>query len=145
LSRVSVEGKISPFVQAERHWERLKQLRIVIAEDVKLLRDLLRLTLAEIEGVTVVGSAADGEETLRLVREFKPHVLVLDITMPIKNGIEVLKEIRAKDSSTVIVMYTNELDPLTRETCLEAGASYYLDKGQLKELIEICNLELLAG
>ena len=93
----------------------------------------------------MVGSAADGEETLRLVRELKPHVLVLDISMPLKNGIEALKEIRAEDSSTVIVMFTNALDPIIRATCLEAGANFFLEKTQIKELIEICNKELLAG
>jgi len=123
----------------------VKYLKIVIAEDSKMLRELLQRTLAEIEGFVVVGAAADGVEAMRLARELKPHVLVLDIRMPLKDGIEVLKEIRAEDSSTVIVMYTSDLNPLTRTTCLEAGANFFLDKTQVRELIEICNNELLAS
>jgi len=133
------------FCTAERDWERVKYLKIVIAEDSKMLRELLQRTLAEIEGFVVVGAAADGVEAMRLARELKPHVLVLDIRMPLKDGIEVLKEIRAEDSSTVIVMYTSDLNPLTRTTCLEAGANFFLDKTQVRELIEICNNELLAS
>ena len=123
----------------------MQQLKIVIAEDSRKLSDLLRQTLSAIEGFVVVGVAADGIEAVRQVRELKPHVLVLDITMPIKNGIEVLKEIRADDSSTVIIMFTGELGPLIKTTCLEAGANFFLDKSQVGELIEICNKKLLAS
>jgi DNA-binding NarL/FixJ family response regulator len=133
------------FCAAERDWERVKYLKIVIAEDSKILSDILQRTLAGIEGFMVVGVAPDGVEAMRLVRELNPDVLVLDISMPLKDGIEVLKEIHAEDFSTVIVMYTSDLNPLTRTTCLEAGANFFLEKSQITELIEICNKELLAS
>jgi len=105
---------------------------------------MLRRTLSAIEGIEVIGVAADGVEALRLVRELKPHVLILDISMPRKDGIQVLKEIRAGDHSTVIIMFTGESPSVLRIVCQEAGANYFLEKTQVKELIEICELELLA-
>ena len=122
----------------------MKELKIVIAEDAKLLSELIKRRLSAINGFKVVGVAADGVKTIELVRDLKPHVLVLDITMPCMDGIEVLKEIRAKDSSTIIVMFTSEISPLIRKVCLDAGANYFLNKSQITELIEICNLHLAA-
>ena len=120
------------------------QFKIVIAEDFAPLSSMLRRTLSAVEGIDVVGVAADGVEALRLVRELRPHVLILDISMPRKNGLEVLEEIRAEDDSTVIIMFTGESPSVLRTVCQEAGANYFLEKTQVKELIEICELELLA-
>lgn len=122
----------------------MKQLQIVIAEDFKPLSDMLRRTLSAIAGIDVVGIAADGVEALRLVRELKPRVLILDISMPRKDGIQVLREIRDEDASTVIIMFTGESSLVLRTVCQEEGANYFLEKSQVKELIEICELELLA-
>ncbi|MFL6231137.1 MAG: response regulator transcription factor [Pyrinomonadaceae bacterium] len=121
----------------------MKELRIVIAEDSAVLSKLIQRALSEIEGCNVVGTAADGVEALRLFAELKPHLLVLDISMPHKDGLEVLQEIRRTDSTTVIVMFTSD-SPL-RQLCLDAGANFFLDKSQLAELKAICLTTLLAG
>jgi len=121
----------------------VKNLRIVIAEDKAALRRLIRIELSKMECCNVVGTAADGVEALRLVEELNPHLLVLDISMPRKDGLEVLKEIRSRDSATVIVMYSS--NPSLRQQCLEAGANYFLDKSQIAELKAICISTLLAG
>jgi DNA-binding NarL/FixJ family response regulator len=123
----------------------VKKLRIVIAEDSEVIRDLLQCMLKAIVGFFVVGTAADGAEAVHLVSELSPDILILDINMPRKNGLEVLKEIRACDSSTVVVMYTADASPLARRSCLENGANFFLGKCQINELIEICNKVLLVG
>lgn len=122
----------------------MKELKIVIADDTKVIRDVVSRTLSRIEGFTVVGAAANGVEALGLVREREPHLLVLDITMPFKDGIAVLEELRAEGSAVVIVMFTAEQSPFARKACLDLGANYYVDKSELGELIEICSLHLLA-
>ncbi|HJU54157.1 MAG TPA: response regulator transcription factor [Pyrinomonadaceae bacterium] len=122
----------------------MKELKIVIAEDFEMLSRLLRLTLSKVEGFNVVGVAADGVRAISMVRELDPHVLILDISLPLKGGIEALEEIRATDSSTLIVMFTAEQSPIIRKVCLDAGANYFLDKSQIAELIEICSLHRLA-
>ena len=122
----------------------LKELKIVIAEDSKLLGNLISRTLSRIAGFRIAGLAENGVEALGLVRKHKPHVLVLDISMPVKDGIKVLEELRAEDSAIVIVMFTADPTPFARKVCLDLGANYFLDKSQLGELIEICGLHLLA-
>ena len=122
----------------------LKELKIIIADDSKLIRDVVSRTLSRIEGFNVIGVAANGVEALELVREREPQLLVLDITMPLKDGITVLDELRAEGSDLVIAMFTADQSPFARKACLDLGANYYVDKSELGELIEICSLHLLA-
>jgi len=122
----------------------LKELKIVIAEDSKLLGNLISRSLSSIAGFRIAGLAENGVEALGLVRKHKPHVLVLDISMPVKDGIKVLEEVRAEDSAIVIIMFTAHESPFARKACLDLGANYYVDKSQIGELIEICSLHLLA-
>ncbi|HWW75662.1 MAG TPA: response regulator transcription factor [Pyrinomonadaceae bacterium] len=122
----------------------LKELKIVIADDSKLISDALRRTLSKVNGLRVVGQAENGIRALELVREHNPHVLVLDISMPFKNGIDVLEELRAENSTVVVVMFTADSSAFAKKACLDLGANYYLDKSQISELTEICFLHLLA-
>ncbi|MCI0388192.1 MAG: response regulator transcription factor [Acidobacteria bacterium] len=110
-------------------------MKVVIADDAEAMRNLLELMLTEVEGIDLIGMACNGVEAVHLVKELKPDVVVLDISMPDKSGIEVLKEIRIDDQSTVIIMYT--VDPVLREACLRAGANFFISKTDLGELIEI--------
>ena len=122
----------------------LKELKIVIADDSKLISDLLRKALSRIQGFKIIGVAENGIAALEMVRKREPHVLVLDISMPFKDGIEVLEELRAEGSTVVIIMFTVGPPPFAKKACLDLGANYYLDKSQISELIEICSLHLLA-
>jgi two-component system invasion response regulator UvrY len=112
-----------------------RPLRIVIADDAEEIRSLLDLVLSEIEGLAISGKAKNGVEALKMVKELRPDVLVLDISMPDKSGIEVLQEIRKDDRSTTIIMFT--IDPQLREYSLNAGADYFLSKNEIAELVEI--------
>jgi DNA-binding NarL/FixJ family response regulator len=122
----------------------LKELKIIVADDSKLIRDVVGRALSRVTGFRVVGQAENGIEALELTRTYEPHVLVLDISMPLKDGIEALRELRAENSAVVIVMFTADESSFARKACLDLGADYYLDKAQISELIEICSLHLLA-
>src|SRR4051812_1223186 len=123
----------------------MKQLNIVIAEDSKQLACLLLRTLSAIDEFKVVGIASDGAEAVRLVKELRPDVLVLDLKMPVKNGEEALQEIRTEDTTTVIVVFTDDPSPRNWKVSIDGGANYFLNKSQITELIEICHIELLAS
>jgi two-component system response regulator DctR len=116
----------------------LKDLRIVLVDDSPIIRDYLNTTLVRIEGCTVVGMAADGIEAVKIIRELRPDVVVLDITMPHRNGIEVLREIRKEDSQMVIIMFTADPSIVLEEICLREGANHYLSKSEVLELLAIC-------
>jgi DNA-binding response OmpR family regulator len=122
----------------------VKRLQIVLAEDSEVIRDVLKRMLKAVEGFSVVGIAVNGYEAIRLFNDLSPDVLILDINMPQKDGLEVLKEIRSYDSSTVIIMFTADSSPYSRTFCIENGADYFLDKLQTKELIGICKSILLV-
>jgi DNA-binding NarL/FixJ family response regulator len=112
-----------------------REISVVIADDVEVIREMLRLTLSEIEGVKVKGVAEDGLEALRLVLDLRPDVLVLDISMPFKSGIEVMREIRINNLSIDIIIFT--VDSALRQASLNAGANYFLVKSELGKLIDI--------
>ncbi|MFL5393767.1 MAG: response regulator transcription factor, partial [Myxococcales bacterium] len=67
----------------------MRPLRVLLADDHGLVRAGMRALLADIDGVEVVAEAADGLEALRLIRETRPDVALVDISMPGMNGIEV--------------------------------------------------------
>lgn len=120
----------------------LKELKIVIADDS--IGDVLGMTLSRVEGFRIEGVASNGVEALELVREHKPHLLILDLSMPLKDGITVLEELRAEDTTTVVVVFTADPSPFAKKVCMDFGANYFLDKSEIRGLIEICSLHLLA-
>jgi DNA-binding NarL/FixJ family response regulator len=122
----------------------VKEIKILIAEDSKLISGILRRTLSKIEGFNVVGVAEDGVAALELMREYKPDVLILDISMPLKDGIDVLAELRAEGSPIIVIMFTADQSPFVRKVCMNFGANYFLDKADIKGVVEICRVHLLA-
>lgn len=116
---------------------------MVVADDSMVMREHLRRALLKLGEGVLAGMASDGQEAVNMVRAFGPDVVVLDISMPHLNGIDVLREIRKEDRSTVIVMFTADPSALVREVCLGAGANFFLDKSQIEELLDICR-QLLA-
>lgn len=118
--------------------ESLKELRIVVVDDSPLIRDYLVDMFGKLDGCHVVGLAADGNEGVEIIRELRPEIVVLDITMPHRDGIDVLKEIRKEDSEMVVIMFTADPSVGLEETCLREGANHYLCKTEILELIAIC-------
>jgi DNA-binding NarL/FixJ family response regulator len=116
----------------------MKQLRIVIADDSEHLRNLVVEALSKVDGLMVVGEAADGAQAFWLYNRVSPDVLILDLSMPKASGFEVLETIREKDKSTVIIIFSADPGLALRDACLNAGANFYLDKSDLGPLIEIC-------
>jgi CheY-like chemotaxis protein len=103
-----------------------------------MVRDYLDHTFARIEGCKIVGMAADGNEALTMILALQPQVVVLDISMPHRDGIDVLREIRKTDANMVIIMFTADPSVVLEEICLKEGANYYLSKTEVFDLIVIC-------
>lgn len=103
-------------------------IRIIVADDQKLVRHCICQLLEPISDFQVVGRAVDGIRTLELVQQLQPDVLLLDISMPGKSGLEVIRELKEMNLPTRIVM----LSMYRRETYLlqsfKDGASGYLLK-----------------
>ncbi len=106
----------------------LNKIKIIIADDHVVVREGTRELLRNEVDMDVVGEAGDGEDAVRLVKELKPDVVIMDVAMPRLNGIEATKQIKAIVPSTaVLVLTAYEYDQYVI-ALLEAGAAGYLLK-----------------
>jgi DNA-binding NarL/FixJ family response regulator len=103
-------------------------LRIVIADDQASVREGLVLLLGGLPGIEVVGAAADGEQALRLVAESSPDAILLDLHMPVLDGIGATRRLTAEHPGVAIVVLTTYADDNSVLDALHAGARSYLTK-----------------
>ena len=104
-------------------------IRLMVVDDHELVRIGLRHILADFPGIHIAGEAADGETAIRLNREVKPDVVLLDIGLPGLSGFEVTTRLKqACPTLGIIILTIHEQAPYPAQL-LEAGASGYLTKG----------------
>ncbi len=108
-------------------------IRIVIADDHALVREGLRRILEEPLDLTVIGEAADGQAAIELVRRLHPDILVLDLSMPVKDGLDVVKELTALRVPTKILILTIYNEEHYALRTLRAGAHGFIYKGASTE------------
>lgn len=101
---------------------------ILLVDDSDLVRGRLGRLLGLIPGVEVAGETGDPQDTIRLVRELRPDILVLDLLMPGMNGLDVLRGIRRDALKVATFVYSSYLDEYIRATCLVQGASAVFEK-----------------
>jgi DNA-binding NarL/FixJ family response regulator len=101
--------------------------RVLIVDDHAMLRDAIRVAL-ELGGHEVVGEAGDGNEAFRLVEQLGPSVVLMDVSMPGPDGIEVTRRLCARDAELRVVMVTMHGNPAHVARAVRAGACAYLTK-----------------
>jgi two-component system, NarL family, invasion response regulator UvrY len=112
-------------------------IRVAIADDHALVREGLRKMLSGSDVIAVIGEACNGAEAVKLVNDLKPDVLLLDITMPVKDGIEATTEITNMEVDTKILILSMHSDEQYALRTLRAGASGFISKGaRLEELLK---------
>ncbi len=103
----------------------LKQFRVILAEDHAGFRKTLKL-LVETDGdIKVVGEAANGREAVRLTVSLHPEVVVMDIAMPLFNGLEATRQIMEVLPATRVLLLSSHTDPEYIEQAIKLGASGY--------------------
>lgn len=105
-----------------------KRLRVVIADDSDEIRELLKLELERDGRLGLAGEAADGHETLALVAEERPELLLLDIAMPRLDGLQVLERLRTAHPEVKTVVYSAVDEESARAAALAAGAADFVGK-----------------
>jgi DNA-binding NarL/FixJ family response regulator len=103
-------------------------LRIVIADDQAIVREGLVQLLGGLSGIEVAGAAADGEQALALVAEHHPDAILLDLHMPVLDGIGATRRLVAEHPEVAIVVLTTYVDDESVREALRAGARSYLTK-----------------
>jgi two-component system response regulator NreC len=105
-------------------------VRIVLADDHILVRQGLR-SLLEREGFQVVGEASDGQEALRLAESFQPDIAIMDISMPILNGLNAAREMSRSSPKTKTILLTQHDEGQYISEALDAGVKGYVLKNQV--------------
>ncbi|CAB4532599.1 unannotated protein [freshwater metagenome] len=103
-------------------------MRVLLADDHQILRDGIRRGL-ENAGEEVVGEASNGEEAITLARETQPDIILMDLSMPVLDGVSATRRILEEFPQIKVVVLTMHDDPPMTRSALEAGASAYLTKG----------------
>jgi len=104
-------------------------LRILIADDHAVVRQGFR-ALLEREGFEVVGEAVNGQDALRLAAELKPDIALLDVSMPLLNGLEAGREIQRAHKDTQVVLLTMRAEDHLMAAALRGGIRAYVLKSQ---------------
>jgi DNA-binding NarL/FixJ family response regulator len=103
-------------------------IRVLVADDQALVRDGLVTLLGLVEGIEVVGAAADGEEAVRLAEQLHPDVLLMDLRMPRMDGAEATRKVLALERPPRVLVLTTYADDDSIFAALQAGALGYLTK-----------------
>ncbi len=106
----------------------MEKISVIIVEDHAVVREGTRELLEREPDIDVVGEAANGLEAVALVRRLKPHVAIMDISMPVMSGIDATKRIKAIEPSTAVLILTAYDDDQYIFALLAAGAAGYLLK-----------------
>jgi DNA-binding NarL/FixJ family response regulator len=106
---------------------------VLLADDQELVRSGFRLILELADGIEVVGEASDGQQAIRLAKELRPDVVLMDVRMPVLDGIEATRRLaRSGVASRVLVLTTFDLDEYVY-AAVQAGASGFLLKDAPRE------------
>jgi two-component system, NarL family, response regulator LiaR len=111
--------------------KKAKPLRVLIVDDHRLFAEALEAILATDERIEVVGQAGDGSEAVELARRLGPDVVLMDVSMPVLDGFEATREIRAASGDTQVLMLTGSNSRADVDRSREAGASGYVTKDRI--------------
>jgi DNA-binding NarL/FixJ family response regulator len=106
-------------------------IRVLIADDHRLFAEALEAILSGDERIKVVGHAGDGEEAVKLAHDLNPDVVLMDINMPVMDGIEAARSIRGNSNGASILMLTGSNSRADVDRARQAGAAGYVTKDRI--------------
>jgi DNA-binding NarL/FixJ family response regulator len=116
-------------------------LKVLLVDDSDLVRERLLVLLGEIPGVGLLAQARDYDQASRLIPQVIPDVIILDIHLPGKNGLVLLKKIKQSAFSPTVIILTSCSASQYRAHCLHAGADYFFEKSnQVEHVAETIRL-----
>jgi DNA-binding NarL/FixJ family response regulator len=120
-------------------------ISVVLADDTEEIRHLLRLALSTDDRFTVVGEASDGAQAVEVAAKFRPDAIVLDLAMPVMDGLQAIPLIKKRTETTKIVVFSAfEADQMSSEA-LAQGADAYIEKGASYSVLMAKLLELIPN
>ena len=114
-----------------------QKIRVLIADDHRMFAEALEAILSTDQRLEVAGQAGDGAEAVRLALKLEPDVILMDIAMPIMDGLQATKQIRKRLPSARVLMLTGSNSKIDVDRAREAGAAGYVTKERIAaELID---------
>jgi DNA-binding NarL/FixJ family response regulator len=114
-----------------------ERIHVLIADDHRLFAEALQAILAADERIEVVGHAGDGREAVQLAARLSPDIVLMDISMPVMDGIEAARTITERHEATSILMLTGSNSRADVDRARQAGAAGYVTKDRIAaELID---------
>ena len=120
-------------------------IEVLLADDHPVVRRGLKATIEEDEGLRVIAEAADGGEALRQILELKPAVAIVDIDMPVLNGLGIARELATKEIDTRIIFMTFHANEELMRAAMDVGGKGYLLKGSETDEIAAAIRAVVAG
>jgi two-component system invasion response regulator UvrY len=120
-------------------------IRVFIADDHAIVREGLKQILADSRDIVVAGEAENGLDAIRLFPKSRCHVMLLDISMPDKNGIEVLKQLKKEYPDTQVLMLSMHREDQYAIRSLKAGAAGYLTKQAAPKELVVAIRQVASG
>ncbi|MFD3357502.1 response regulator transcription factor [Streptomyces fradiae] len=111
-------------------------MRVLVAEDQKAVRAGLVLILRSAPDIEVVGEAGDGETAVRMARELRPDLVLMDVQMPVMDGVEATRRVVAEGLADVLVLTTFDLDAYVFGALRAGAAGFLLKNTEARDLIE---------
>jgi DNA-binding NarL/FixJ family response regulator len=112
--------------------------RVVIIDDSNEVRERLSALLSECPEIRIVGQAGNGGEALAALHALKPDAVILDIRLPGRSGIQLLKEIKATRPETKVIMLTTYDFGQYRRQCMQLGADHFFNKTlEFEKVVEV--------
>ena len=104
------------------------ELKCLIAEDASFMREIYRLSLLNCKNIKVIAEAKDGEEAIKLLSDHKPDILLLDLVLPLKSGLEILRELSLVSPKTKVIVVSSIDDEQIILKAKALGAVTYIKK-----------------
>lgn len=118
-----------------------QEIKIIIADDHPIFLNGLKQIIAEDGNIKIIGEAGDGEKALRLINEMNPDIAVLDVDMPKKNGLEILKETaRSKKRTKIIFLTMYKEEDMFNEAMDYGIMGYVLKESAMSDIVECINV-----
>jgi len=122
-----------------------QKFQIVIAEDHTILREGLRSLLSSDSDLQVVAEAKDGQEAIRMVEKFRPHLILMDLSMPRMNGLDAIREVKKRSPGTKILVLTIHKAEEYILSTFRMGANGYALKDSTHTELSMAIRNVLAG
>ena len=113
-------------------------MKVLIVDDSSIVRERLVDLLGALTGVELVGQAEDGMQGFEKVVKLKPDVAIVDVSMPRRSGLDLLRYLGKNPHPPRVIILTNYPTPENRQKCLDLGADYFFDKSnEIEKVIDV--------